>query len=305
METEEIALLRDLLTVDSPAGDEYRMADWLTRWIAVSVPDVTLHRLKDSLIAVRGDATAVALFAHIDTNGYTVGYDEELIPIGSPQGESGDAVRLICSGVLNRLAGGGRKGWRLHDGGAFPGDRVVFAAAPEIDSESITGAYLDNRVGVYCALRVLQESERAVVAFTSGEEIGAGGAAMCARWLNERLDVTRALVSDVTWHTKHVRGGKGVAVSRRDALVPSQRYADLVAGLVDASGIPYQIEIESGGGSDGIGIERSGAPMDWLFVGAPQRRPHTCRERMELCDIAAMRLMLAHLCRELGTVSQK
>ena len=50
--------------------------------------------------------------------------------------------------------------------------------------------------------------------------------------------------------------GQGVAVSLRDSSLPRQRYLARVLVLAETSGIPYQREVESSGGSDGAGIDQ-------------------------------------------------
>jgi acetylornithine deacetylase/succinyl-diaminopimelate desuccinylase-like protein len=39
--------------------------------------------------------------------------------------------------------------------------------------------------------------------------------------------------------------------------------------------------------------------MDWVFVGAPEKRPHTAREQASLADLAAMTDLLALLVEKL------
>ena len=65
--------------------------------------------------------------------------------------------------------------------------------------------------------------------------------------------------------------------------------------LAESSGLPFQREIEAHGGSDGAGIERSGVPMDWVFIGAPEKAPHTSRERVHIGDLQGMAALLVCL----------
>jgi len=59
--------------------------------------------------------------------------------------------------------------------------------------------------------------------------------------------------------------------------------------------LPFQREIESDGSSDGGWMERSGMPMDWVFVGPPEKRPHTNREELDVNDLLATPELLAAL----------
>lgn len=290
--------LWDLLHLDAPSGDEGRVADWLEAWLARELPDVRLERLGDSLLATRGDRLSVAVFAHIDTTGWTLGHDKSLLSIGGPEGRPGDAVRPAgmpdAGNTLARREGGG---WRVKGKtSAAPGTRWVYAASPTPQGgETITAPYLDNRAGVWAALCVLTRCPNVAVAFTAYEETRGVGALLCARRLAETVGITQALVADLTWHTKHVRCGHGVAVSLRDSCLPRQSYLERVLALAETSGLPFQREIASDGASDGASLDRSGVPFDWVFVGAPEKNAHTARERVHVSDLQAMAALLVHL----------
>lgn len=296
-EPSELDLLWQLLATDGSSGDEGALADWLEAYLGREWPDVRLERLGDSLLAVRGERPTVALFAHTDTTGFTLGYDRELIPIGGPSPRDKEPLRPAGGpDAENRLKFRKSGGWRLSGKtDAMPGSRWVYATPPKRDGDEITAPYLDNRAGVWAALQALGRCPDVAVAFTAGEELSGQGAFVCARRLSEGYGITQALISDITWHTAHVRCGDGVAVSLRDRFVPRQRFLERVLGLAEASGIPFQREIESSGGSDGGSIERSGVPMDWVFVGAPEKKPHTNRERVAISDLRGMADLLTYL----------
>jgi putative aminopeptidase FrvX len=311
MQQTDLQLLLDLLAIDSPVGDEGTMADWLTDYVEQNhgldepdgeVPRLTVKRLRDCVVATKG-SPRVAIFCHIDTNGFTVGYDQELIAIGAPDVAAGDLMRQIGikDGIVGTLTEVGEDEWEARGLDLEPGRRLVFARKPTVSQDVIEGPYLDNRAGLWATLKALQTLDSFAVAFTTGEETGGSGAAICARYLYDTFRITLALIADITWHTDDVHCGSGVAISRRDRWVPSQWLVDQVLRLAEKSGVPFQVEIESSGGSDGAGIERSGCPIDWIFVGAPQKRPHSATESLALNDLEAMAQMLGYLCRELST----
>ncbi len=290
-------LLWDLMAQDSPAGDEGPLADWLQGWLAREVPDAAVECLGDSLVVTRGKQPSVAVFAHLDTTGWTLGYGKQLLRIGGPAGKPGDAVRPVrrpdTGGVLARRKDGG---WNVSGKtDAAPGSRFVYAAVPKIKDHQITAPYLDNRAGLWAALSALRACPNIALALSVQEETGSLGAQITARHLYEAHGITQALVADLTWHTKHIKCGHGVAVSLRDSSLPRQSYLNRVLALAEASGIPFQREIESGGGSDGAGIERSGVPLNWVFIGAPEKAPHTSRERVQISDLQGMAGLLVYL----------
>ena len=290
-------LLWDLLAQDSPAGDESSLADWLEDWLKREVSGASVERLGDSLLVTRGGKPKVAVFAHLDTTGWTLGYDKQLIRIGGPDGKPGDRVRPVHrpdtgSTLARRRDGGWKVGGKTD---AAPGARFVYAAQPEVKDGQITAPYLDNRAGVWAALHALSRCPEIALALSVQEETGSHGAQMTARRLYETYGITQALVADLTWDTKHIKRGLGPAVSLRDSRVPRQSYLNRVLALAEESGVPFQREVESSGGSDGAGIDRSGVPMDWVFVGAPEKAPHTSRERVDIGDLQGMAALLVHL----------
>lgn len=292
-----LTLLWELLRIDGPSGDEGAFGDWLMAWIRRELPDVRLERIGESVIALRGERPAVALFAHTDTTGWTLGYDKRLIPIGGPHGKPGDPIRPAgLPDTGNTLARRKDGGWRVKGKtDAPPGSRWVYATEPHQDGDAITAPYLDNRAGGWAALQTLQHCPQVAVAFTMQEEHSGRGARDCARRVAETHGITQALIADITWHTKHVRCGQGPAISLRDSSVPRQRYLDRVLAVAEKWGRLFQREIESDGSSDGGAIERSGVPLDWVFVGAPEKDPHTARERVHASDLQGMADLLVHL----------
>ena len=295
-------LLWDLLAQDSPAGDEGPLANWLEDWLSREAPDAAVERLGDSLIVTRGETPKVAVFAHLDTTGWTLGYGKRLVRIGGPDGEPGDGIRPVrrpdTGSVLARRKDGS---WTV-DGkaDAAPGSRFVYAAVPELKNDRITAPYLDNRAGLWAALHVLKACPSVALALSVQEETGSLGAQVTARSLYETRGITQALIADLTWDTKHVKRGLGVAVSLRDSSLPRQSYLNRVLALAEQSGIPFQREVESSGGSDGAGIDRSGIPMDWVFIGAPEKAPHTPRERVHVADLQGMVSLLVYLVNRLS-----
>jgi putative aminopeptidase FrvX len=292
-------VLSVLTAIEGASGDESRMAAAVADLVA-PLDGIHFERIQDNLIAWRG-RPQVALFAHVDTVGFTLGYDRDLVRIGGPHVEGGEALRSTIDGVTYRgkVAKKG-EGWALEGSPEAPaGSRWVYDASLELDGVLVRGPYLDNRAGVWSAIEVFRQNLDVAVAFTTNEEHSGRGAVTCARWLNDHLGIGKALISDITWHTRAIRRGRGPAVSLRDRNVPRQIYLDRVLAAAEASGIPYQREIESDGSSDGGAIERSGVPMDWLFVGAPQEASHTPHEVIDLNDLRDMACLTVHLVRAL------
>jgi len=290
--------LLELLVIPGPSGDEGAVADFVAHTIADQIADVRVHRIGDNVVAIKGDAPKTAVFAHTDTTGYTLGYDSALIPIGGPSAEDGDELRSAsgATGIYRRKdPKSSARLRRIENGQAEPGARFVYARAPKVKNGIVTAPYLDNRGGVWCALRALEAAPQIAVAFTTGEEMHGHGARVCAEYLHREHAITQAVIADLTWHTDDTPFGKGVVVSLRDAFCPRQAFLDRVLAVAQESGIPYQKEVQSNGSSDGGHIYRSSVPMDWVFVGAPEKAPHTAKEQADLSDLNAMTDLLIEL----------
>lgn len=289
-------LLTDLQQIPGPSGDEGRIADFLDARCR-NLPGVSVQRYGDLLLATRGEPR-VAIFAHTDTIGFTQGYGRNLIPIGGPRPEDGDELVEVGGPGEARIKvqkAGEPRNWRLSAKAGQPGSRWVYAAPLRVKNHQIAGPYLDNRAGVWNALQALERCSHVAAVFTPGEEHSGRGALIGARLIHQDLNIARALISDITWHTKGVKCGKGPAISFRDRSVPRQRFLEEVLAAATDSGVPFQREVESDGGSDGSQIERSTFPIDWVFIGAPQKRPHTTREKCAIADLHAMADLYAHL----------
>jgi len=93
-------------------------------------------------------------------------------------------------------------------------------------------------------------------------------------------------------------------VSYRDRSIPRRRFLEEVLRAAEASGVPFQHEVESSGASDGSALERTPYPIDWVFVGAPQKRSHTVREECLIADLEAMVDLYAYLVPALSAGSE-
>ena len=126
---------------------------------------------------------------------------------------------------------------------------------------------MDNRLGVWNALQVAETLEDGIICFSCWEEHGGGSVGYLAKFIYENYGVKQALISDITWVTKGVKHGEGVAISMRDSGLPRRSYVNKIIGLAKESGIPFQLEVENAGGSDGNALQRSPYPFDWCFIG--------------------------------------
>lgn len=293
-------LLEQLTQVRGASGDENAVKEFILQHIEKNnrswkvQPNVVHGRgFQDCIILVFGQPRT-AIYAHIDTIGFTVGYENSLIKIGGPrlidgmalvgsdsQGEIETELMVIESEDGNQISCVSE---RVIDRGT----NLTFKPNFRLTNESVQSPYLDNRLGVWNALRVAETMEDGAIVFSTYEEHGGNSVGFCANYLLNNYGVHQALISDITWVTHGVHHGKGVAISMRDKSIPRRSFLKQIITIAEDSGIPFQLEVESAGGSDGSMLQYSHMPIDWCFIGAAEDNVHTDDELVYLSDISSM-----------------
>lgn len=296
-------LLKDLLEIQGVSGDESSMTSFIKDYVIqrkdqwkVAPKVYSGEKFHDCLLLKFGNPRT-AVFAHIDTIGFMARYENQLVPIGGP--EIIDGMQLVGEDSLGpiqcKLIA---KEDRLFHDFARPierGTRLSFAQEIKINDDYIQAAYLDNRLGIYNALRLCETIENGWIVFSTYEEHGGGSMPFLLKFIQETSPIQNALISDITWVTEGVQHGNGVAISIRDKFIPRRRFIDKIIGLAEESGIPYQLEVEGTGGSDGREVQFAPYAIDWCFIGAPEDNVHSPQEKVALQDLEAMMEMYRFL----------
>ena len=300
-------ILYELLELQGISGDESRTAKYLCEYVEKRkknwkvAPEIFFgEEFHDCLLLKFGHPTT-AVFAHIDTIGFMTRYNNQLISVGGPEiipgtwlvGEDSlGAIRCRIQGDEDEL---------FHDfpRGIIPGTCLSFEQEIRVDEEYIQAAYLDNRLGVYNALKLCETLENGWVIFSTYEEHGGGSMPFLLKFIQENAPIKHALISDITWVTEGVRHHEGVAISVRDKFIPRRKFINRVIELAKESGVPFQLEVESAGGSDGREIQFSDYAIDWCFIGAPEDHVHSPDEKVSLVDLQAMIDMYQYLMKNL------
>src|SRR5690606_16449529 len=290
-------LLKDLINVHAPSGEEAAMKNFISEYVLENQgswktkPEIfQREELMDSQVLSFG-TPRTAVFTHMDSIGFTVRHANQLVAIGGPEVKPGywltgqDALGPIeC-----KLVVGNEYGLAYDFGrGIERGTSLVFKSNFRETNDYIQSPYLDNRLGVYNTLRLAETLENGIIVFSCWEEHGGGAVPFLAKFIYEKFNVRQALISDITWVTDAVRPGKGVAISMRDSYIPRRAYIDKIISIAETSGIPFQIEVEGAGASDGKELQLSPYPFDWCFIGAPESNVHTPDEKVHKNDIASM-----------------
>lgn len=285
------------------------MKEFVLDYIAKTKPEwrvqpqiLTGEKFQDCILLVFGQPRT-AIFAHLDSIGFMVRYGKQLIKIGGPHAETGYRLlgedsqgKIECTLIADEETGELTYDFERE---IERGTELVFKPTFRDEKDSVSCCYLDNRLGVWSALKVAETLENGIIAFSCWEEHGGGSVRYLAKYIYETYGVKQALVSDITWVTEGVLPGQGVAISLRDSLIPRRSFVMKLVEIAKRSGIPFQLEVESAGGSDGKELQHSDIPWDWCFVGAPEDNVHTPDEIVHKADIKAMAEMYKVLMEEL------
>ncbi len=297
-------LLQTLCSIHAPSGNEIELKQFILEYIEQNksnwlVQPKIIHgeEFQDCIILKFGKPTT-AVFAHMDSIGFTVRYQNQLVPIGGPQTETGtllvghDSLGPIeCSLVVNDEHQLFYKFGRAID----TGTDLVFKCDYRESKKVITSCYMDNRLGVYNALKLAETLENGVIVFSCWEEHGGGSVPYLAKYIYEKWNVKQALISDITWVTEGVHAENGVVISMRDRNIPRKSFINKIIGLARESGIDFQLEVEGNGSSDGRELQVSPYPFDWCFIGAPEDNVHSPDETVAKHDITCMIEMYKYL----------
>lgn len=304
-------LLKQLTEIRSAASDEGPMKAFLMDYIKKNSanwkvqPQIFEGReFQDCLVVVFGEPRT-AIYAHMDSIGFSTGYDKELIKIGGPRLIDGmalvgsDSQGEIETELMVIESDEGKSIQYVLDREIDRGTILTFKPDFRETREYIQSPYLDNRLGVWNALKVAETLENGALVFGTYEEHGGNTVANCARFLMEKYGVYQSLISDITWVTNGVGHGGGVAVSMRDVGLPRRSYLNRIIDLAKESGVKFQLEVESAGGSDGSVLQKSSLPIDWCFIGAAEDNVHTPDEKVFKTDIASMLALYIYLMKHL------
>ena len=301
-------LLKQLCSIRATSGDEKPMTDFLLHYINEnksswkSQPVIHAGENLQDCIVLSFGKPKTALFAHIDSIGFTVRYENELVKVGGPRTENGYIlVGSDSDGEIECVLQKDKEGelsYSFHRN-IERGTPLSFKPNFIETSETVQCCYLDNRLGVFTALEIARTLENGIIVFSCYEEHGGGTVGFLAQFIANQYNVRQALICDITWVTNGVQPGKGVAISMRDSLIPRRTYLNKIIDIAKRSNIPFQLEVESSGGSDGSELQHSPIAFDWCFVGAPEDNVHTPQEKVNKQDITSMIELYKKLMQEL------
>jgi putative aminopeptidase FrvX len=298
-------LLKQLCAIHAPSGNEERMTSFIldyaernkSKW-KVQPEVFSGDNFQNCVVFIFGKPKLSA-FAHIDSIGYTVRYKNQLVRIGSPHAKTGDIligedIEGAIEGVLI-LDKDEERAFIKFSREIERGTDLTYKCNFIETEEYVQSCYLDNRLGVWNALRLCETLENGAVVFSCWEEHGGGSAGYLAKFLYDNYKIRQALISDITWITEGVHHGKGVVISIRDTGIPRRKFIDKIISFAEQGKIPFQLEVEGSGGSDGTELQKTPLPIDWCFIGAGESNVHSPQEQVYKKDIDSMLEMYKNL----------
>ncbi|MBK7183492.1 MAG: aminopeptidase [Bacteroidetes bacterium] len=295
-------LLKEMCAIHAPSGNEVAMTNFLLNYIDKNKKSWKVkpkiykgEGFQDCIVLVFGKPRT-AIFAHIDSIGFTVRYGKQLVKIGGPR--TVDGFELVGEDSLGKAdvklkLATDKKTKELKLEYTFKrdlerGTELTFKPNWREDKEYVQCCYMDNRLGVYNALKVAETLKDGVIVFSCWEEHGGGSVSYIQKFLQEKYKVSQALISDISWISDGVFPGKGPVISLRDSLIPRRSYVNKITAIAKKHKVAHQLEVEGSGGSDGKELQMGEFPWDWCFVGAAEQFVHTPDEKVHKKDIDGM-----------------
>ncbi|NDJ60569.1 MAG: M42 family metallopeptidase [Chloroflexi bacterium] len=192
-----------------------------------------------------------------------------------------------------------------------PGSPATFWRPLEARGTRLIAKSMDDRIGCAVAIETMrqlakQTPNEVYFVFTVQEEVGLRGARPSAYSIDPdiaiALDVT--LTGDLLRASKMaVKLGGGAAIKLHDnGLVVPPAIRDWMVARAEADGIPYQLELLTGGTTDAAGVQttRAGVPSGCISI--PCRFLHTTSETVDVADVEACIRLLTGLLRHPATL---
>lgn len=291
-------LLQQLCSIFAPSGEEWRMKEFLLWYVKTNMCNWKTTpviyndlALQDSVMLVFGKPRT-ALFAHVDSTGFTARYNNELVPIGGPACKDNDNIVYYYNNILNvtkiKIDNNTEKIYCTEKRTLEPGTTFTYKPYFKIVNNKIFSPYLDNRLGVWTLLNVAKTLENGIIVFSCYEEHGGGSIEKLSKIIYNKFNITQALIADITWATEGIFVNNGVVVSLRDKYIPRFKYVEKIRNILNKNNFKYQTEVEQSGSSDGGYLQKCHEPIDWCFIGVAEENNHSSIESVSVNDSVLM-----------------
>ncbi len=316
MKTMDLELLKSLLSVFSPSGNEMRVTELIKEEIKDYVDELHIDPLGNLIARKKGNGKRIMLAGHMDQIGLMVTFIDDkgflrftnvggISPtitlsqrvvfengtIGVVGSEKLDSIKDLSLDKLFIDIGASTKAEAEER--ITIGDVCVYHSEPLIDDKKVVSQGMDDRIGCYVMIEALKNmgssNNDLYFVFTSQEEVGIRGAKTSAYTVDPdygiALDVT-ATGDTPKAKPMAVSLGAGPAIKIRDnSLLSHPKVKNYMIQQAKKNNIPYQLEVLEFGGTDSgaIHLTKAGVPAGVLSI--PTRYVHSNCEMVFLSDI--------------------
>ena len=309
-----IELTKKLVETWGPPGYEHRIRDLIREEVAELADETWIDGLGNLICRLGKGGKKVLIAAHMDEIGLMANYQEpesgylRFTGMGGLRRDTLNGNRVLFEdgtiGVIAVQDGGGKSLSDFYidvqeDGetNATPvGQPAGFMREMQLRGKRIVAKSLDDRIGCVVAIETMRRLQRQApnevyIAFTVQEEVGLRGAKTAAQGVHPDIGIA----IDVTASGDQIRGSKmivklgaGVAIKVHDpGLVVPVAIKNWMIDRCEADGIPYQLELLSGGTTDASAIQMSDAGVPSGCISIPTRYLHTTSETVDINDVQA------------------
>ncbi len=302
-------LLEKLTLCVSPSGRESAITDIIREELKDVCDEIYTDTLGNLICHKKGNGKKLMLAAHMDEIGFMVNYidDKGFLRFSTIGGilkynsinstvefTSGEKGKISYENKENPSSVGFEK--MYIDIGAQNkedaekrvqiGDMASYGGNFALIGNKIMAKALDDRVGCWTLIRAMQnvnETQNDVYAvFTVQEEVGCRGAKTAAAQINPDIAVAVDVsnVGDTPESMElNLTLGKGPAIKIKDAsFIIHEKVKDILLYAANKSGIPFQLEAASFGGTDSGAIHTAGGGIPAGTISIPTRYIHSANE---------------------------
>lgn len=316
-------LLEKLVRCASPSGRESTVRNIIEKELKDFCDEIFTDTLGNLICHKKGSGKKLMLAAHMDEIGFMVNYIDEkgflrFSTIGGvTKYNTINSTVEFTNGTKGKISYENKENpstvsfeKMYMDIGASTkeetesrvqiGDMAVYSGNFALTGKRIMGKALDDRAGCWALIHAMKNATSTnndvYAVFTVQEEVGLRGAKTAANLINPDLAIAVDVsnVGDTPESTElNLRLGKGPAIKMKDAsYIIHEKVRNLLLDAAKETGIDYQLEAASYGGTDSGAIHLSGGGVPSGTISIPTRYIHSANEIIDRQDLETTSILL-------------